>query len=116
MTRPDRTRWTARDNGGVLAARGVNLTPLVGPLGRARAGLRRCRPPFRRGDLADLHVVSRRGWHRRAGGVHTRGGYNGVAPLDKGGAPLGNRVYGVVYLEARPAGLSRLVALSRGVL
>ena len=116
MTRPDRTRWIARDNGGVLAARGVNSTSLVGPLGRCRAGLRRCRLPFRRGDLADLHVVARRVWTPRRGGVHTRGGYNGVIPLDKGGAPLGNRVYGVVYLEARPAGLTRLVALSRGVL
>ena len=118
VTVPEGVTWVTRDNGGVLRARGVNYTPLEGPFGRVLASLTRVAPTkkYRRGDLVPLVVLGRRRWTPRAGGIASRLGYNGVIPTRKDGGPVGSRMYGVVLLEARLGGYSRLAVVARGLL
>ena len=115
MTRPETVGYTTRDNGGVRRAYSINWTGLAGPFGRVLASVTRpAGPRYRRGDLVQLVVtVRRRGWTRR-GGVRSAGVYNGGIPLKKDGSPVGSRVYGAVYLEARHAGYTRLAAVAAG--
>lgn len=118
MTRPHYTRFTTRDNAGVDQCYSVNQTALVGPFARVLTSVTRCvgSKRFKRGDLVPMVVTGRRGWSRRRGGVASHLGYNGAISLKKDGAPLATRVYGVAYLESRPAGYTRLAVLSRALL
>lgn len=118
MVRPHRVRLATRDNGGIRLCYSVNLEALAGPFGRALVSVTRAAPGgrFKRGDLTRVVTTVARAPARRAGGVHSWAAYNGVIPLKKDGSPLATRVYGAVYLEARPAGYTRLAALARALL
>ena len=122
MTRPHYTRYTTRDNGGVHQCYSINRTDLVGPFGRVLVSVTRCAATapggakrFHRGDLASVVVTGRRCWVTRRGGVGSSLGYNGVIPLKKDASPVATRVYGVVYLEARLAGYTRLAVLAKAL-
>lgn len=119
VTRPGRGQaYQTRDNGGVRRVYAVNITFLVGPLARVTASLTEVAPnrKLRRGDLAGLVVFGRVCRVTRRGGVTAQLGYNGVISLKKDGTPLATRVYGPVFLEARPAGYARLAVVARGLL
>ena len=109
MTRPDRTRLTCRDNGGVLGARTVNRTG-----GAAVASLTRVVPgrKLARGDLWVFAVVAGARRTRRTG---TSAGWArpGGVPLRRDGGPLPGRVYLPVWLESR-WGFTARVALLGG--
>lgn len=122
MTRPHYTRYTTRDNGGIHRCYSVNRTDLVGPFGRVLVSVTRCAPTavggakrFHRGDLTGVVVCGRRAWAARRGGIASALGYNGVIPLKKDASPVATRVYGVVYLEARVAGYTRLAVLAKAL-
>lgn len=117
MARPHGCAYVARDNGGIRACYSVNRTLLDGRFGRVLASLTRVvsRKKFKKGDLVQLVVFGSREWSRRRGGIHSRLGYNGVVALKKDGSPVGTRIYGPIYLEARHAGYLRVAVLARGV-
>lgn len=124
VTRPTSgaCQFHTRDNSGIRGGYSVNFQVRPGGLTEILASITRVTPPpmgeapkFKKGDLVKLVVLGRRSWFHRRGGVHTRLGYNGVIALKKDGTPVATRVWGPIALEARPAGLARLVVLSRGL-
>jgi len=110
-----RQDYTPRDNSGILRVRSFTR---VGFPQRIHASLTRVAPGKKvsRGDLARLLVFGTRRVHPRRTGTTVGLGYNGAISLRKDGAPVGSKVFGPVWLEARWGGYSRVAAVALFVL
>lgn len=117
MRIPSNVSYITKDNAGIRNCYSVNVKQVCGPLEEILASITRVtNTKFKKGDLVRLIVFGRRRAYLRRGGVLARLGYNGAIPLKKDGSPVATRIWGPVWLEARPAGYLRLAVLSRSLL
>lgn len=110
-----RQDYTPRDNSGILRVRSFTR---VGFPQRIHASLTRVAAGKKvsRGDLARLLVFGTRRVRTRRTGTTASLGYNGAISLRKDGSPVGSKVFGPVWLEARWGGYSRVAAVGVFVL
>ena len=110
-----RQGYTPRDNSGILRVRSFTR---VGFPQRIHASLTRVAPGKKvsRGDLARLLVFGTRRVRPRRTGTTVSLGYNGAISLRKDGSPVGSKVFGPVWLEARWGGYSRVAAVALFIL
>ena len=104
-----RQDYTSRDNSGILRVRSFTR---VGFPQTIHASLTRVVPAKKvaRGDLAKLLVFGTVRVRVRLTGTTASLDYNGAISLRKDGAPLGSKVFGPLWLEARWDGHSRAAA------
>jgi len=111
------TRYTTRDNAGIKSCYSINFKQVCGPLGEILASVTTVNnTKFKKGDLIRLVVIGAVRPYRRKTGIVSFLGYNGAIALKKDGSPVASRLWGPVWLEARPAGYVRLAVLSRALL
>lgn len=106
-----RQDYTPRDNSGILRVRSFTR---VGFPQRIHASLTRVAPNKKvsRGDLARLLVFGTRRSRPRRTGTSAALTYNGAISLRKDGSPVGSKVFGPLWLEARWGGYSRVAAVA----
>lgn len=117
VKRAERLKYETRDNAGILKCYTINRSDLVWPFGLALVAITKVNgTKYKKGDLTQVVLTGHKRFTRRRSGIGSSLNFNGVIPVKKDGSPLGTRVYGPVYSEARVAGYTRLTVLSKGLL